>query len=77
MNGNSKCQYGENGCVTVQNMKGEIVKIQADTDHNSNDIKALWKNHDSMRGLIIKMFLVFAGIAAGIQVVIKLIPIGN
>ena len=75
--GYSKCRYGIYGCVTTMKLKGRIDRMQTQQENDGKDIEALWRNHDAMRGLIIKMFLTFAGLVAMLQVIIKFIPVGN
>uniref|UniRef100_A0A6M3MB01 Uncharacterized protein n=1 Tax=viral metagenome TaxID=1070528 RepID=A0A6M3MB01_9ZZZZ len=77
MNGNSKCQYGINGCITTQGIKERVVKMEVQQENDINDIKALWKNLDAVKGLLFKFLIAYGVIFALIELGMKFLPIGN
>jgi len=77
MNGAGICQHGTNGCVTTQDIKERVVKMEVQQKNDINDIKALWKNLDALRSMMNKFLIGFGIIFVLVNLGLKFIPIGQ
>jgi len=77
MNGAGICQHGSNGCVTTQDIKERVVKMEVQQKNNVDDIKTQWKNLDAMQKMLNKFLIGVGVIFVLLNLAIKFIPIGN